>query len=58
MLKQKSKAETKFNTRKRAKTGAQRARLDQAKTKHRHRDFRLGDFVRPGAVGRRPRSRV
>ena len=44
--------------RKRAKPGANHARLDAAKAKHRRRDFTFGDFARPGAVGRRPRSRA
>ena len=58
MIKRKSLADTKFNTRKRAKPGANHKRLDAAKAKHRRRDFNFGDFARPGAVGRRPRARA
>ena len=59
MLRRLSIAFTKCNTRKRAKPGANRARLDAAKAKHGRRDFTFGDFVRPGAAGSRfPRSRA
>ena len=58
MLRRLSIASTKYNTRKRAKPGANRARLDAAKAKHSRRDLTFGDFVRPAAAGSRlPRTR-